>query len=182
MAFFDTANFDASKVEPNTAFKPFPPGDYAALIKVAGEGPTKNRKGTIGTIEYVIVAEGPAKGRRITQRINLRNENPKAVEIGQGELSALCRAVGIIRPRSWSEFTGKLVVIKVVMEKRDDAGHEGELSNKFGGIVLKEGATAGAPGAPVAAPIAGPAPWAAPAAPATPAAAPWTPATPPAQA
>jgi len=150
MSFFDQP-FDANTVAPKTAFKPLPDGEYTVLITKAKEEPTKDRTGLMLHYEAQVV-DGSCKGRVIHDRITLRNKNPIAVEIGQGQLSALCHATGIMRPRGAHEFVGKTVKIKVAVVKRKD---NDELSNEVKGILLSDAPKA-APAAPAApAPAAG---------------------------
>jgi len=151
MSFFATSSFDATKVDPAAARDPVPAGTYKVLIKSAAEKPTKAPGGLGLNVEYKLVEDGPAKGRSVFQWINLKNTNATAVEIGQRELSSLCRATGVMRPKSAGEFVNKLLTIKVGVEK--DSRTPDKLSNRIEEIVIP----AGAPGAQVTSPPPAPA-------------------------
>ncbi|MFU8817401.1 MAG: hypothetical protein ACNA7W_18800, partial [Pseudomonadales bacterium] len=51
--------------------------------------------------------------------INIQNPNPKAEEIGQRELSAICHATGVIKVGDSSELHDKPCMISVVMKPAD---------------------------------------------------------------
>ena len=140
MSFLASNNFDATKVDPAAGRDPVPANTYKVLIKTAAEKPTAKPGGLGLNVEYKIVDEGPAKGRSVFQWINLKNANPTAVEIGQRELSSLCRATNVLRPKSAGEFVNKLVTIKVGVEK--DSRNPGKLANVVEEIVIPAGAPA----------------------------------------
>ena len=134
MSFFDRG-FDASKVEPQGAYKPIPDGEYLFLIKAAAEEKTKKAGGLMLHLECKGLSEGPAKGRELHFRINLENANPQAVEIGQKQLSAVCRAVGVMVPKHPRDFVGKTMTLRIAVEKRAD---NGALTNEIKGVVLPD--------------------------------------------
>ena len=135
MGFFESANFDANKVAPTSPFTPLPEGTYTCHVKTAVEEKTKDGTGLMLKVELAILKPETSKGRTVFHRITLRNKNSQAQEIGQGQLSALCRAVGIATPKSAGVFVGKLVTAKIVVEKRKDTG---ELANRVKEIVIPE--------------------------------------------
>jgi hypothetical protein len=145
MSFFATSSFDATKVDPAAVREAIPAGTYKVLIKAAVEKPTKKIGGLGLSLEYKVADEGPAKGRSVFHWINLKNANPTAAEIGQRELSSLCRATGVLRPKAAGEFVGRMLTIKVGVEKDDKQ----KLVNFIEEIVLPP---AGQTTAPAAAP------------------------------
>jgi len=97
--------------------------------------------------------DGAYKGRKLWARLNLDNPNPTAVEIARGELSAICRAVGVMQPGDSAKLHGLPLSIKVVIRTRDD----GDVTNEIKGFEKREAAfstTAPAPGAPPRTPAA----------------------------
>lgn len=89
-------NFDSSAVEPNVDIsEPIPPGDYIVGIVESSVGATSRGDGVICKMTAEVM-EGDYKGRKVFLNFNLRNPNKKAEEIGQGQLSALCRACGML--------------------------------------------------------------------------------------
>lgn len=120
--------FDASTVDPLGDFSPIPEGDYLSMIIASGFELTKDKSGEFLKFEFEI-CDGEHRGRRLFDRLNLRNSNATAVKIAQATLSSLCRAIGILRPRDSSELHNKLVVIHVGLEERKDK--PGVFSNRI---------------------------------------------------
>ena len=89
----ELGSFDATNVAPREAFDPLPPGDYKAMIEGSDVKPTKKGDGYMLKLQWLVL-DGQYSGRKIFQNINLANPNPKAVEIGQQELSAVCHGCG----------------------------------------------------------------------------------------
>lgn len=142
--------FDANQVEPTTEFDPLPAGKYLAMITDSEVKPTKSGGGSYLQLTFQIV-DGPFKGRFLWARLNLDNANATAVQIARAELSAICRAVGVMTPRDSVELHNLPLVITVKCKKRDDSG---EISNEIKGYAKRE-STAGQPQqAPVSTP-----PW-----------------------
>ena len=83
--------FDANTVEP-ADFTALPTGDYAVII-TDSEFKDSKRGTQYLSLTYQVI-EGQGKGRNLWHNLNLSHPNPKAQEIAQRELSAICRAVG----------------------------------------------------------------------------------------
>ena len=124
------AGFDASVVEPQSAFGPIPAGKYLALISESEMKPTKNGSGQYLQLTFVILDNGPYSGRHIWTRLNLQNSNRTAEDIAQRELSAICRAVNVIRPQDSEELHNIPLTIIVGMERNKDTN---ELTNRIKG-------------------------------------------------
>jgi len=131
--------FDASQVEP-TSFDPLPAGKYLACITESEMKATKKGAGQFLNLTFEII-EGESKGRKVWARLNLKNPNPQAEQIARGQLSALCRAVGVMTPRDSVELHNLPLVITVKVKKREDTG---DLQNEVSGYAKKE-AAAGQP-------------------------------------
>lgn len=84
-------SFDASQFKPNQGGEAHPIGKYDFQITNTEIVPTKDQTGGMFVVEFTTPAG------RITSRYNLWNNNPKAVEIAHGQLSALCYATGIFK-------------------------------------------------------------------------------------
>jgi hypothetical protein len=132
--------FDARTVEPSTDFEAIPAGKYVAIIADSEMKQTKSGTGSYLELTFQIV-EGEFKGRNLWARLNLDNPNAVAVKIAQGELSAICRAIGVMAPNDSCELHNLPLVITVKCKKREDTG---EITNEVKGYAKKE-ATAGQP-------------------------------------
>lgn len=113
------AGFDASQVEPTTTFDPIPAGKYLAMITASEMKP--NKAGTGSYLELVFtILEGEHKGRQLWERLNLDNPNELAVKIARAELSAICRATGVLTPRDSCELHGVPLTVRVTCKRRRD--------------------------------------------------------------
>ena len=146
MAFI---NFNAADVNPNSSFEPVPAGKYVAAIVDSTTKPTKNGAGEYLELVFEVL-EGPYKGRRVWERLTLKHVNDTTVRNARGNLSAICRAVGVMTPADSSELHDLPLSITVALRKRDD---NGEMANVVKGFAKRE--------APASTPrsAAGGAPW-----------------------
>jgi hypothetical protein len=129
--------FNAHEVEPTTEFDPVPAGKYLAVITDSEMKPTKSGNGNYLQLTFEIL-EGPYKGRHLWARLNLDNPNETAVKIARAELSAVCRAVGVMSPKDSVELHNLPLVITVRCKKRQDTG---EITNEIKGYEKKGEAT-----------------------------------------
>ncbi len=148
MAAFGTETaFDANEVEPAVARVAIPAGDYQVVIVESEE--KDNSKGTGSYLQFTLeVIEGQHKGAKLWSRLNLNNPSDVAVGIARAELSAICRAVGVMKPKDSTDLHDLPFVAKVAVKKRAD---NGELTNEVKGYAAK--------GETKAAPPAKSAPW-----------------------
>ena len=113
--------FNAANVDPATDFEPIPAGKYLAIISNSEMKPTKNGSGTYLELTFQVI-DGQYKNRLLWSRLNLSNPNNQAVQIAQGELSAICRAVGVLQPKDSAELHNLPLQITVKCKKREDTG------------------------------------------------------------
>ena len=121
-------DFDANSVEPATGFEPLPAGWYPCQIDGAEVKDTKAGNGKYLKLELSVVGD-KFSGRKLWPNINLANPNQKAVEIAHATLSAICRAVGVLRPGDSVELHDKPLMVTVLCKKRGDTG---EIQNQIG--------------------------------------------------
>lgn len=145
-------NFNANEVEPTTSFEPIPAGKYLAAITESEMKATKNGSGRYLQLTFTII-EGEYKNRVLWARLNLENPNATAVKMARAELSAICRATGVMTPRDSIELHNLPVVIVVKCRKRGDSG---EIDNEIAGYGRREAAATPQPQLPAAS---APAPW-----------------------
>ena len=130
----DLRGFDANTVEPAGDFDPIPAGKYLAVITESEMKPTKAGTGNYLQLTFQII-EGPYANRLLWARLNLDNPNETARKIAQGELSAICRAVGVLSPNDSVELHNLPLVINVRCKKRSDTG---EIVNEIKGYSKKD--------------------------------------------
>ena len=130
----DLRGFDANQVEPSADFEPIPAGKYEAVITESEMKPTKAGTGHYLQLTFQVI-EGEFKNRFLWARLNLDNPNATAVQIARSELSAICRALGVMAPSDSTELHDLPLVISVKCKKREDTG---ELANEIRGYSTKE--------------------------------------------
>lgn len=111
-------NFDATQVAPREDFSPIPVGEYVVQITDSDVNPTKAGTGHRLELTFEVI-DGEFKGRKVFEGLNIDNPNPKAVEIAQRDLSAICHAVGKLQVSDSQELHYKPLVVRVDIEQRD---------------------------------------------------------------
>lgn len=163
-------NFNATTVAPQEAFEVLPPGWYNVRITGSEMKPTKDGGGSFLSLTMTVI-DGPAANRKVFDRLNLNNKNPKAVEIAFQTLSAICYATGVIQLQDSSQLHGIPMQVKVKVKLAEGPYSEG---NEIAGYRKIEGAAtpafapagspaqapawAGQPHQPQQAPVMAPAP------------------------
>jgi hypothetical protein len=141
--------FNARDVEPSRPFDPIPAGQYLAVVTESELKKTKDGTGEFLELKFRIV-DGAFTDRLVWARLNLKNPHPIAENYAKAELSAICRAVGVMAPGDSIELHDRPLVIHVRCKKRDDTG---ELTNEVAGYSKIE------PGPASAIPDASSPPW-----------------------
>jgi hypothetical protein len=113
----DLTGFDASKVEPGGGA--IPKGEYQVVIVESDKVATKAGTGHLLKLKLQIV-EGEYKGRTLTDRLNLWNQNEVASRIAQGTLSAICRAVNVLTPQGSEQLHHKQLTAVVDVRQLDE--------------------------------------------------------------
>lgn len=161
MAQFNEA-FDASTVTPDAPRDVLPDGDYPVIIEQSEWKETKAKTGMYLELTLQVI-DGPQKGRKVWDRLNLSNPNTQAVEIAQRTLSAICHATGVMKVSDSAQLHNMPLLAKVTVK----AGDKGPINEVKGYKKLDGAQVVGSVRAPVPA-IAAPATT-----PAAPAVAPW---------
>jgi len=126
----DLGGFDATKIDPAGDRSPLPAGEYKAVIEKSEKKATK--AGTGHYLELVLsIVDGPQKGRKVWDRLNIWNPNQTAAQIAAQSLSAICHATGVMKPNASEQLHGIPMVISVAVAERADK--PGEKSNEVKG-------------------------------------------------
>lgn len=123
MSFID---FNAEEVEPNTAPEALPAGDYVAQVVGSEMKPTASGSGEYLKLEIEILTPG-FSGRRVFDQLNIRNQSAEAERIGRAQLSALCRAVGVLRISDSQQLHGKPFVVNLVIKEDPQYGKQNKV-------------------------------------------------------
>ena len=140
-------NFNASEVAPQqSGYEPRPAGEYTMQVVNSDLRTTKSGTGQYLWLEFDILS-GPVRGK-FFERLNLFNDNAKAVDIANRQLSAICNAIGIVSLQDSEQLHMK--PIKVVLKISESK--DGSLQNtaKYFPASAAPTATAPAPAAPAA--------------------------------
>ena len=124
-------------------FSPIPEGTYKAVIFESEMKQTKTG-GEMLVLTWEI-KEGPHTGRRIWDRLNVVNKNPKAENIAKADLAAICMSMGLDGCTDSEQLHWKDVDIKVVV-KPPQNGYDA--SNEIKGYAAPAGAATPPPAAP----------------------------------
>jgi Protein of unknown function (DUF669) len=111
--------FDATTVDPSQGTAQMPVGRNPVIITGNETKATNNATGGMLVLD-LLITDGPNKGQTGTHRLNLWNNNPKASEIAQKQLSALCHVTGRFKLNSFNDLNG----IPFVVEAGYQTGHE----------------------------------------------------------
>lgn len=122
--------FDANEVEPNEGFDVLPVGDYLCAIVDSEE--KRNSKNTGSLLSLTVeVIDGKYSGRKLWVNLNLDNPNQEAVKIARAELSAICRAVNVMKLNAKEQLHDIPFIAKIGIKNRTDTGEPENKIKKF---------------------------------------------------
>lgn len=112
--------FNANDIPETTPISrgPLPEGDYDVEIDDTEEKETKSGTGRYLQVTFKVIS-GPHADRKIWARLNLANSSEKAVEIARMDLAAICRAVGLVQPKTITQFIGRRLIVRVAHKGND---------------------------------------------------------------
>lgn len=135
MAYLE--GFNANQIDPNEPQQAVPAGTYLAIIEKSEKKKTKSGNGEMLELKFKI-QDGQHKGRTVTERLNLWNQNETARAIAWGDMSAICRAVGVMQPNDSNDLHNIPLEIIVGVTNPDE---KGRMYNEINGY-QKRGASA----------------------------------------
>lgn len=116
--------FDANDYEPHVGFSPIPAGEYEVAMTESEMKPANNNP-EHSYLECIFkIISGKHKGRSLYERLNLVNSNPECVRIARQKLSAICNAVGVLKPGDSTSLHNCPLIAKVKLVKRKDNGED----------------------------------------------------------
>ncbi len=147
--FGQTFNVDELPADSGGNFEPLPAGWYQVTVAGAELKTTKAGTGEYIAVRYDVVAP-THQGRVVFGNLNIKNQNPKAEEIGRQQLGNLMRAIGLTSVTDTDELIGGSCSIKLSVTKSEQYGD----GNDVKGWKAIEGGAVPAPAS------GGSAPWA----------------------
>lgn len=119
MAFM--VSFNAYEVTPQSSPEPLPTGTYDVAIVGTEEKPVKDGNGKTYYEILMQVISGEFAGRKIIDRLNMRNDNEDARRIAASTFSAICYVTGVmVIQRSSAELHNRPFKVRVSKVPRDD--------------------------------------------------------------
>lgn len=120
-------NFNASEVDPNVGFAPIPAGTYVAQVVDSDVKTNRAQTGQYVSLQFEIL-DGEFKGRRVFSNLTISHTNKQAERIGQSQLSALCRSVGVMQLTETSQLHGRPLKIRVKVTKDEKYGEGNDVT------------------------------------------------------
>lgn len=109
-------SFDASTVEMDNKYELLPEGEYLCIIEDTEMRDTAKVGGKMLVISMSVLT-GPNEGAKLTERLNLVNDNETAVKIAYQTLAKICNAAGKPVIQDTNELHNARVQVKVAIEK-----------------------------------------------------------------
>ena len=134
--------FNASQVQPQTAFDNLPVGWYVAKIVESEMKPASKPGASYLELVHEIIAPQDYAGRKLWNRLNLVNPNQQAVDIAWQTMSAICHATNVIQAQDTQQLHNIPLEVKVGMSKVTEQYPEPR--NEIKGYRAVTGAGAGA--------------------------------------
>lgn len=147
----DLNGFNALEIEPATSYEVLPANWYKCVITDTEEKPTKAMTGSYLQLTIEVI-EGDYQGRKVFDRLNLKNPNSVAVEIAQRSLSSICRAIDVPNPKDSIELRDKPLMVKISVKSSNG---QYSASNEVKGYEAASDVVAAVTGAPIAVSSAG---------------------------
>jgi hypothetical protein len=120
-------NFTADFEDTEQSFDVIPAGEYIAIIEESDYKLNKKGSGMILNLKYSVI-DGPMKGRKLFENLNLKHENAQAQHISQQAFNSVCKALGFTHVQDSSQLHDKPLKIEVGVSKNKETD---ELQNKI---------------------------------------------------
>lgn len=118
MSDLKNLNLNVEEESKNAGFDALPAGEYVVVITAAELKTNANNAGEHVSITAQVI-EGDFENRLLFHNFNVQNANPTAEKIGRGELSCLCKALGITAPTDTDELKDIPFRVKVAIDRKD---------------------------------------------------------------
>lgn len=107
-------------------FEPIPAGEYQVRISEADIKATKSGTGQYINMRLDVI--GPThSGRVVWAKLNIRNQNPKAEEIGRQQLGSVMRALGLSGLQDTDQLVGGMMTVKVSIREDEQWGAQNDV-------------------------------------------------------
>jgi hypothetical protein len=117
------------QVDPNNteqSFDPLPAGEYIAVIEASDWKSTKTGSGRYLNLQYQII-DGPFKGRKLFNILNLENPNQQATQIARQSLNSIGVACNVMQLQDSTQLHNIPMKIKVNFKEDHVYGPKNEI-------------------------------------------------------
>lgn len=114
--------FNPAEVEPTGVTEVLPAGDYPVILVETDL--SQKESGAVQFEFCVQVTEGQFQNRRVYDSQNYTKKDGSPNAIGRGQVSQICRCVGVMNPRDTSDLHHKRLIAKVGIRKDDEWGNK----------------------------------------------------------
>lgn len=128
--------FSAVNIEPGRAFEPVPSGNYPVIITHSEMKTTQRGDGRYLQLEMTI-QDGPHRGQKVFDRLNVENPSEQAMAIAQRALSAICHVTQVLHFEDSQQLHARPFVAVVSKQERNDK--PGEFMNTVKGYKNADG-------------------------------------------
>ena len=112
-------DFDSSQVPDRPSQSLLPAGDYQVILRNSELRDTRAMDGQYWEFTFQVI-DGPRKGATVIDRLNWKNKNEVAVQIGHWKLGRICKSVGKEVIQDTRELENLPLLITVVQRKQRD--------------------------------------------------------------
>ena len=113
-------NYQTNPDELESSFEAIPAGEYLAVITDSDYTDNKQMTGKILKLTYEII-DGPYKGRKIFNNLNLENQSPQAEQIARKSLNSIGVATGVAMIKDSSQLHD--IPMKIDVKVKDDPNY-----------------------------------------------------------
>lgn len=122
--------FDANEHEDLGSFDPIPAADYIVQVVKSDYCTTNDKQGKYIKLEFEVL-DGPCKGRKVWNNLNVVNKSQAAMEIAKKGLATLCRVVGLQGVQDTQELHGIPFILKVGIKPAEGDYPKGNKVNGY---------------------------------------------------
>lgn len=126
-----SAGFDPATVEPQAPMddSPLPAGVYTVEITSADVKDLKSGNGVGLSLEFTVIDPEQYARRKVWQNLNIKHSNAQSEQIGQSQLSTLCRVLNIGKLTDSDQLFGQVLRIRTkVRPAQGDYGPRAEVA------------------------------------------------------
>jgi len=119
-------NYEVNKKELETSIEAVPAGEYIVIIESSDYVQNKQGTGMILKLVYQII-DGPFKGKKIFENLNLENVNKQAEEISRKALNSIGVATGVAKIQDSAQLHNIPMKLEVTVRNTDDYGKQNNI-------------------------------------------------------